>query len=37
MKNATLRQLKVFEETNDLKSVVDYIISETENGIAIAP
>jgi carboxylate-amine ligase len=28
------RQLKVFEETNDLKAVVDYIISETEYGTA---
>jgi carboxylate-amine ligase len=27
------RQLKVYEETNDLKAVVDYIISETEHGI----
>jgi len=28
------RQLKVFRETNDLKAVVDYIISETEAGVA---
>jgi glutamate---cysteine ligase / carboxylate-amine ligase len=27
------RQLKVFQETGDLKSVVEYIISETEAGI----
>jgi carboxylate-amine ligase len=30
------RQLKVFEETGDLRKVVDYIISETEYGIPIA-
>ena len=30
------RQLKVFEETKDLRSVVDYIISETEHGIPLA-
>ena len=29
------RQLKVFEETKDLKAVVDYIISETEHGIPL--
>jgi carboxylate-amine ligase len=29
------RQLKVFEETNDLKKVVDYIIKETQHGIQI--
>ena len=28
------RQLKVFEETGDLKKVVDYIIEETEAGLA---
>jgi carboxylate-amine ligase len=27
------RQLKVFEETNSLKSVVDYIVSETKVGL----
>jgi carboxylate-amine ligase len=27
------RQLKVYEETNDLKKVVDYIIEETEAGV----
>ncbi len=27
------RQLRVFEESNDLKNVVDYIISETEHGV----
>ncbi len=27
------RQLRVFRETNDLKKVVDYTISETENGL----
>lgn len=27
------RQLKVFEETNNLKSVVDYIVSETKIGL----
>jgi carboxylate-amine ligase len=30
------RQLKVFEETGDLRKVVDYIISETEHGIPLA-
>ena len=30
------RQLKVFEETGDLRRVVDYIISETEHGIPLA-
>ena len=30
------RQLKVFEETKDLRAVVDYIISETERGIPLA-
>jgi len=35
MKNGTGadRQLKVFEETGDLRAVVDYMISETEYGI----
>jgi len=28
------RQLRVFEETGDLKKVVDYIIEETEQGVA---
>ncbi len=28
------RQLRVFEETGDLKKVVDYIIKETEAGLA---
>src|SRR5262249_8753081 len=28
------RQLRVFEKTNDLKAVVDYIIEETEVGVA---
>jgi len=28
------RQLKVFRDTNDFKAVVDYIISETEAGVA---
>jgi carboxylate-amine ligase len=28
------RQLKVFQETGDLKKVVDYIIEETEVGLA---
>ncbi len=27
------RQLRVFHETNDLKQVVDYMISETEYGL----
>ena len=27
------RQLRVFQETNDLKKVVDYIIAETESGL----
>ena len=30
------RQLEVFERTNDLKAVVDYIIGETEHGIPLA-
>ncbi|HEY6844020.1 MAG TPA: carboxylate-amine ligase, partial [Thermoanaerobaculia bacterium] len=30
------RQLRVFEETGDLRNVVDYIISETEYGIPLA-
>ena len=30
------RQLKVYEETKDLRAVVDYIISETEHGIPLA-
>ncbi len=30
------RQLGVFEQTNDLKAVVDYIISETEHGVTLA-
>ena len=28
------RQLRVFRETGDLKKVVDYIIEETEAGLA---
>jgi carboxylate-amine ligase len=28
------RQLEVFEKTGDLKKVVDYIIEETEAGVA---
>jgi carboxylate-amine ligase len=28
------RQLRVFQETGDLKKVVDYIIEETETGLA---
>jgi carboxylate-amine ligase len=27
------RQMRVFQETNDLKKVVDYIIEETEAGL----
>jgi carboxylate-amine ligase len=30
------RQLKVFEQTKDLRAVVDYIIQETEHGIPLA-
>ena len=30
------RQLRVFEETKDLRAVVDYIIEETEHGIPLA-
>ena len=30
------RQLRVYEETKDLRSVVDYIMSETEHGIPLA-
>jgi carboxylate-amine ligase len=35
MKNGTGadRQLRVFQETGDMKAVVDYIIEETEAGI----
>ena len=33
MKNATLRQLKVFEQTADLKRVVDYMVEETRAGV----
>jgi len=29
------RQLKVWNETNDLKAVVDYILDETEHGLDI--
>src|SRR6202142_65615 len=32
--NGAARQLRVFQETNDLKRVVDYIIEETEVGLA---
>jgi glutamate---cysteine ligase / carboxylate-amine ligase len=28
------RQLRIFEQTGDLKKVVDYIIGETEAGLA---
>jgi carboxylate-amine ligase len=28
------RQLRVFQETGDLKKVVDYIVEETEAGLA---
>jgi len=28
------RQLRVYQETGDLKKVVDYIIEETETGLA---
>ena len=27
------RQLEVFEKTNDVKAVVDYIVAETELGL----
>ena len=30
---APTRQLRVFQETNDLKQVVDYMIAETEHGL----
>jgi glutamate---cysteine ligase / carboxylate-amine ligase len=30
------RQIRVFEETGDLKKVVDFIIEETEVGVAEA-
>jgi carboxylate-amine ligase len=30
------RQIRVFEQTGDLKKVVDYIIEETEVGVAEA-
>jgi carboxylate-amine ligase len=28
------RQLQVYQETGDLKKVVDYIVEETETGLA---
>jgi len=28
------RQLRVYQDTGDLKQVVDYIIEETESGLA---
>jgi carboxylate-amine ligase len=31
------RQLRVYEQTGDLKKVVDYIIEETEVGVTDAP
>ena len=31
------RQLRVFQETGDLKKVVDYIIAETEAGLEEEP
>ena len=31
------RQLRVFQETGDLKKVVDYIIQETETGLEEEP
>ena len=31
------RQIRVFEETADLKKVVDFIIEETEVGVAEQP
>jgi glutamate---cysteine ligase / carboxylate-amine ligase len=31
--NGAARQLRVFQETNDLKRVVDYMIAETEHGL----
>ena len=31
------RQLRVFQETGDLKKVVDYIIEETESGLEEDP
>jgi carboxylate-amine ligase len=31
------RQLRVFQETEDLKKVVDYIIEETEAGLEEEP
>ena len=31
--NGADRQLRVFNETNDLKQVVDYMITETEYGL----
>ena len=31
------RQLRVFQQTGDLKKVVDYIIEETETGLAESP
>ena len=31
--NGADRQLRIFHETNDLKQVVDYMISETERGL----
>jgi len=37
MGNGAERQLRVFEETGDLKKVVDYIIEETEVGVTDMP
>jgi carboxylate-amine ligase len=31
--NGATRQLRMFQETNDLKQVVDYMIAETEHGL----
>jgi carboxylate-amine ligase len=31
------RQLRVYEQTGDLKKVVDYIIEETEVGLTESP
>jgi len=31
------RQLRVYQETGDLKKVVDYVIEETEAGLELEP
>jgi carboxylate-amine ligase len=35
MRTGADRQLRVFEETKDLRKVVDYMISETERDVPV--